>query len=77
MPYLEPRCNQFDVEPPAELLPDLSRVNRAEILKLCKVWDNQDLLRLYPAHFTPGVCPRCSTTTRILHQIAKLETGEE
>jgi hypothetical protein len=23
------------------------------MLKLCKVWDNQDLLRLYPAHYGP------------------------
>ena len=53
MPYVEPRCNQFGVTPPDDLLPDLSHVSRDEILRLCKVWDNQDLLRIYPAQFGP------------------------
>ena len=53
MPYVEPRCNQFDVVPPKEVLPDLSRVKKSEVLKLCKVWDQQGLLRLYPAEHGP------------------------
>lgn len=53
MPYLEPRVNQFDIRPPREVLPDLSRVDRNEVLKLCKVWDLRGLLRIFPEHCGP------------------------
>ena len=53
LPYLEPRSNQFDVKPPADVLPDLSKVDKVEVLKLCKVWDAQGLLRLYPVECGP------------------------
>ena len=53
MPYIEPRVNQFDIKPPKDVLPDLSRVDRAEVLKLCKVWDLRGLLRIFPEHCGP------------------------
>ena len=53
MPYIEPRVNQFDIKPPRDVLPDLSRVDKNEVLKLCKVWDVRGLLRIFPEHCGP------------------------
>ena len=48
MPFVEPVCNQYNVVPPQPVLPDLSRTSAAETVKLCKVWDAQGLLRIFP-----------------------------
>ena len=66
MPYIEPRVNQFDIKPPKDVLPDLSRVDRAEVLKLCKVWDLRGLLRYFlntAGRNIGGGLSRCLTTT--------------
>ena len=36
MCFVEPKSNQFEVCPPSAVLPDLSRVDEQEVLKLCK-----------------------------------------
>ena len=53
MPFVEPRSNQYDVVPPAAVLPDMSKVSAEETLRLCKVWDAQGLLRLFPCALGP------------------------
>ena len=53
MPFVEPRSNQYDVVPPAAVLPDMSKVSVEETLRLCKVWDAQGLLRLFPCALGP------------------------
>eukprot|EP00435_Cladocopium_sp_Y103_P038224 s1199_g10.t1 len=53
MPFVEPLPNQYDVVPPASVLPGLSRVSEEETIKLCKVWDAQGLLRIFPQPLGP------------------------
>ncbi len=48
LPYMEPRCNEFDIEAPSSLRPDLSGVNVEEVMALCKKWDGLGLLELLP-----------------------------
>ena len=53
MPYLEPRINQFNIRPPRDVLPDLSKVKKDEVLKLCRVWDARGLLKVFPSEAGP------------------------
>ena len=54
MPFVEPRINEFDVEPPPEVCPDMSSIKMNDIVGLCKIWDVKGLLRLYPMEYGPG-----------------------
>ena len=54
MPFLEPRFNQFDIQPPAHLCPDVKKEDPGEVLRLAKVWDARRLLRLIPEEMTPS-----------------------
>ena len=53
MPFVEPRINQFDLAPNYNDLPNFEKVDRNEVLELCKVWDLQGLLRIYPVQHGP------------------------
>ena len=53
MPFVEPRVNQYDITPPPELVPDLSKVVKSDVVSLCKTWDRQGLLRVFPAELGP------------------------
>ena len=53
MPFVEPRINQFDLVPNYNDLPNFEQVDRNEVLELCKVWDLQGLLRIYPVQHGP------------------------
>ena len=53
MPFMEPRFNQFDVEPPVSKIPDCTREDPKEILKLASVWDARNLLHLVPEAIAP------------------------
>lgn len=53
MPFLEPRFNQFEVEVPDHLCPDVSKEDPAEIEELAKVWDARDLLKFVPSELCP------------------------
>ena len=48
LPYVEPRCNEFDIDAPAALRPDLSGVDVKEVRALCEKWDELGLLELLP-----------------------------
>ena len=48
-----PRMNQFDITPPPELLPDLSKVVKKDVVSLCRIWDSRGLLRIFPAELGP------------------------
>ena len=54
MPFVEPRVNLYQLHPAPHLLPDLSSVKESEVLKLCRVWDLQGLLRVFPAALGPN-----------------------
>ena len=53
MPFVEPRINQYDIVPPADLLPDLSKVVKKDVIALCRVWDCRGLLRIFPVENGP------------------------
>ena len=53
MPFVEPRVNQYDLAPDFDNLPNFQQIDKAEVLKLCKVWDVQGLLRIYPLENGP------------------------
>ena len=53
MPFLEPKFNQFDVEVPDHLCPDVSREDPTQIEKLAMVWDAKNLLNLIPLELCP------------------------
>ena len=53
MPFVEPRINQYDIVPPDDLLPDLSKVVKKDVIALCKVWDCRGLLRIFPVENGP------------------------
>ena len=53
MPFMEPRINQFVLTPPTEVIPNLQQVDREEVVKLCHVWDQQGLLRVFPRSCGP------------------------
>ena len=53
MPFVEPKINQYDIEPPAGLVPDLSKVIKEDVIALCKIWDCRGLLRIFPAENGP------------------------
>ena len=54
MPFVEPRMNLYQLRPDSSLLPDLAAVEEEEVLKLCRVWDVQGLLRVFPASLGPA-----------------------
>ena len=54
MPFVEPRVNLYQLHPDASLLPDLASVKEEEVVKLCRVWDVQGLLRVFPASLGPS-----------------------
>eukprot|EP00438_Fugacium_kawagutii_P016043 Skav232582 [mRNA] locus=scaffold932:80382:86688:- [translate_table: standard] len=54
MPYLEPAFNEFNIMPPADKVPDVSKESRAETEKLAKVWDANGLLRIVPPTLAPN-----------------------
>ena len=54
MPFVEPRVNLYQLRPAPHLLPDLASVKESEVLKLCRVWDLQGLLRVFPAALGPN-----------------------
>ena len=53
MPFLEPKFNQFEVEAPDHMCPDVSREDPAQIEQLAKVWDAKNLLTLIPEDLCP------------------------
>eukprot|EP00435_Cladocopium_sp_Y103_P010770 s1163_g2.t2 len=53
MPFVEPKINLFDIEPPAKFVPDFSTITEQVTLDLCRVWDEKSLLRLFPAELGP------------------------
>ena len=53
MPFVEPRVNQYDLVPDFDDLPNFKQIDKEEVLKLCKVWDVQGLLRIYPVENGP------------------------
>ena len=53
MPYVEPRINQCDITPPQSVVPSFEGISKEETLKLCKVWDNNSLLKLFPVEMAP------------------------
>ena len=53
MPYVEPKINQFDIVPPKGVVPSFDGVSVDETLKLCKVWDRNSLLTLFPVEMAP------------------------
>lgn len=57
MPFLEPKFNQFDIVPSADSVPDVTREDPRELIKLARVWDKQNLLRLIPSELLP--CEPC------------------
>ena len=48
LPFVEPRCNEFEIEAPRHLRPDLSAVDTEEVKALCLKWDEKGLLELLP-----------------------------
>eukprot|EP00438_Fugacium_kawagutii_P029195 Skav203076 [mRNA] locus=scaffold2182:29521:36002:+ [translate_table: standard] len=54
MPYVEPAINRFDILPPADKCPDVTKESPDEVIKLAKVWDAQSLLRLVPGQLAPS-----------------------
>lgn len=54
LPFVEPRVNMFDLVPPPEVRPDFASVREDTVVELCKVWDAQNLLRIFPVEFGPG-----------------------
>ena len=48
LPFVEPRCNEFEIEAPRHLRPDLSAVDIEEVKALCMKWDEKGLLELLP-----------------------------
>ena len=59
LPFVEPRINEFEVQPPADLCPDMSSVVFSDVIGLCKVWDVRGLLRLFPFEDGPSDLRRC------------------
>ena len=53
MPYVEPRVNQFDIQPPSDVVPDFSNSSAIDTLKLCKLWDRNSLLKIFPQEYAP------------------------
>ena len=53
MPYVEPRINQFDIVPPKGVVPSFDGISAEETLKLCRVWDQNSLLTLFPVEMAP------------------------
>ena len=53
MPFVEPRVNQYDLVPDFDDLPNFKQIDKEEVLKVCKVWDVQGLLRIYPVENGP------------------------
>ena len=53
LPYVEPRCNEFDIDAPAALRPDLSGVDVKEVRALCEKWDELGLLELHRGGWLP------------------------
>ena len=58
MPFVEPRFNEFDILPPAEVCPDVHQEDPEETDRLAAVWDARNLLRLVPEELAPAD-PRC------------------
>ena len=60
LPFVEPRVNQFAITPPDDVLPDLTSTKKEEVIKLAKVWDAKNLLRIFPRQCGPehrwGLC---------------------
>ena len=48
LPFVEPRCNEFEVEAPRHQRPDLFAVDVEEVKALCLKWDERGLLELLP-----------------------------
>eukprot|EP00438_Fugacium_kawagutii_P027002 Skav232500 [mRNA] locus=scaffold1096:33698:38011:+ [translate_table: standard] len=53
MPFVEPAVNEFDITPPEDAMPDFSKITKADIAGLARVWDAQGLLRMFPRHMAP------------------------
>lgn len=48
LPFVEPRCNEFEVEAPRHQRPDLFAVDVEQVKALCLKWDERGLLELLP-----------------------------
>ena len=48
LPFVEPKVNQYDIAPPSNAIPDLSKVVKKDVVALCKIWDCRGLLRVFP-----------------------------
>ena len=53
LPFVEPKINTFQVRVPDRFVPDFSAVTEESILQLCKVWDDNGLLKLFPYELGP------------------------
>ena len=60
MPFMEPRCNVYEVPITSEEVPDNSKNDYNQMMKLIRVWDVNGLVDFTPCSFAPSDIRLCT-----------------